>query len=149
MPDVFTLKKRREIMQAIRCKDTAPEMFVRRLIHSLGYRYRLHDKKLPGNPDMVFPGRKKVIFIHGCYWHRHNCKKGRSVPKSNVDFWEKKFEANRDRDVRNQKILRKDGWSVMTIWQCQITSSNLEELKIEIQKFLNDPRNAKGPGLSI
>lgn len=119
MIDHVSKEKRSEIMKRIRGKDTAPELIVRKLIYSLGYRYRLHGQKLPGKPDIVFAGKKKVIFVHGCFWHGHNCKKGKP-PKSNLDYWLPKLKENRRRDTLNQKLIRSAGWEVLIIWQCQI-----------------------------
>jgi DNA mismatch endonuclease Vsr len=118
--DTLTKEERSEIMGRVHSKDTRPEMVVRRLVHSLGYRYRLHRKGLPGKPDMAFPGRKKVIFIHGCFWHRHEgCALAR-MPKSRVDFWNQKLEGNKARDQRNVQLLRDAGWGVLTVWECQL-----------------------------
>lgn len=118
--DTLTKEERSEIMGRVHGKDTRPEMLVRRLVHSLGYRYRLHRKDLPGRPDMAFPGRRKVIFIHGCFWHRHEgCALAR-MPKSRVDFWNQKLEGNKARDQRNVQLLRDAGWDVLTVWECQL-----------------------------
>lgn len=107
-------------MSRVRGKDTAPEMTVRRLVFSLGYRYRLHDKRLPGTPDLVFAGRKKIIFVHGCFWHRHDgCPLAR-IPKSNTAFWAQKLEANSERDARNLAALRELGWRVLVVWECDL-----------------------------
>lgn len=127
--------ERSEIMSRIRAKDTRPEMLVRRLIFAEGYRYRLHDRKLPGCPDLVFKNRSKVIFVHGCFWHRHpNCVLAR-MPKSRLDFWEPKLTANKARDARNNKLLAKEGWKVLTIWECQLRDT--ERLKRSIRRFLD------------
>jgi len=118
--DTITKEERSEIMGRVHSKDTRPEMLVRRLVHSLGYRYRLHRKDLPGKPDMAFPGRKKVIFVHGCFWHRHEgCALAR-MPKSRVTFWETKLEGNKTRDQRTVQLLRDAGWEVLTVWECQL-----------------------------
>jgi DNA mismatch endonuclease (patch repair protein) len=111
---------RRRTMQAVKSKDTAPEMLVRRLLHSAGYRYRLHRKDMPGCPDLVFPGRRKLIFIHGCFWHGHGCKRGARVPKSNIDYWAAKISRNRDRDEKSTRQLASAGWRVLVIWECEI-----------------------------
>lgn len=107
-------------MQSIHSVDTVPEKSLRHKLHSLGYRYRLHCKYLPGKPDIVFPARRKVIFVNGCFWHRHHCKRGKSTPATNRPFWLEKFEGNKKRDKRNRRDLRKLGWSVFTVWECQI-----------------------------
>lgn len=102
--------RRSEIMGRVRSRDTVPEMLVRRLTHGMGYRYRLHAKDLPGKPDLVFRTRRKVIFVHGCFWHRHpSCHLART-PKSRQEFWLAKFEANRQRDLKNEKALREENW---------------------------------------
>lgn len=105
-------------MSRIRGKNTALEMKVRSLLHGLGYRYRLHRKDLPGTPDLVFPARKSVILIHGCFWHGHDCARA-ALPTSNRDFWETKIGRNKERDGQAQEALIKGGWKVLTIWQCQ------------------------------
>jgi DNA mismatch endonuclease (patch repair protein) len=120
--DTLTPSERSERMSRVRYKDTKPEFVVRRLVFALGYRFRLHSKRLPGRPDLVFPGLKKVIFVHGCFWHRHpakTCMLAR-LPKSRLDFWLPKLEANRRRDVVQQRRLRRMGWSVMVVWECQL-----------------------------
>lgn len=118
MADTRTPEQRRRIMQAVGTKDTGPEWIVRRLLHKHGYRYRLHPKLLPGKPDIVLRGRKKAIFVHGCFWHAHNCDKGRA-PKSKLDYWGPKLAANVERDAKKAGELEALGWSVLTVWQCQ------------------------------
>lgn len=114
-------------MSLIRGKNTKPELAVRRLVHSMGYRYRLHRADLPGRPDLVFPGRKKVIFVHGCFWHRHpGCSRCR-LPKSRTDFWESKLAGNRLRDLQHQEGLRALGWGVLVVWECQVRKPGLAE----------------------
>ena len=135
MPDKLNQAQRRICMSHNRGTDTRPEMVVRRLIFSMGYRYRLHYKRLPGKPDIVFPGRKKVIFVNGCYWHRHGCPKGCSVPETNKDFWIAKFDRTIERDKQNLQELSKLGWSVMVVWECEIRE---EKLQKRIQQFLNN-----------
>lgn len=123
-------------MSRVRGRDTKPEMLVRRLTHGMGYRYRLHRRGLPGSPDLVFPSRMKVIFVHGCFWHRHldpGCKLAR-LPKSKLDFWGPKLETNRERDERNLVPLAELGWDVLVIWECQ--TKNREELQTRIGEFL-------------
>lgn len=133
MIDHVSKEKRSDIMKRIRGKDTAPELMVRKLIYSLGYRYRLHVKELPGKPDLVFLGRKKVIFVHGCFWHGHNCKKGKP-PKTNFDYWLPKLNENQARDARNQTLLESMGWQVLVLWQCEINDT--DSLKKIITNFL-------------
>ncbi|WP_341327215.1 very short patch repair endonuclease [Methylotuvimicrobium sp. KM2] len=134
MVDKVSKEKRSEIMSKVRGKDTSPELVVRKLVFSLGYRYRLHAKNLPGKPDLVFPGRKKAIFVHGCFWHYHDCKKGKP-PKSNEAYWLPKLEKNRKRDQENAALLENLGWEVMVIWQCQL--KNLLDLETAIKSFLD------------
>lgn len=119
--DKISVARRSANMRAIRSKDMKPEMAVRRLAHSMGYRFRLHRKDLPGKPDMVFPRRRAVFFIHGCFWHQHpdpNCRDARP-PKSNTDYWQPKLARNQARDAENEASLRAQGWRVLVIWECQ------------------------------
>jgi len=122
-------------MARVRSKNSRPEMLVRKLVFSLGYRYRLHRKDLPGCPDLVFSGRRKVIFVHGCFWHRHqDCALAR-LPKSRLDFWIPKLEANKQRDERNKSALTKRGWKVLTIWECGL--KNTARLTVAVRRFLD------------
>ena len=123
--DTLTREQRSERMSRVRSRDTKPEMAVRSLVHSLGYRYRLHDRKLPGNPDLVFSSRKKLIFVHGCFWHRHPRCKNNRLPKSRLTFWKPKLELNRKRDLKNQRKLRRLGWRFLVIWECQTKDDEL------------------------
>ena len=136
MTDQFSTQKRSAIMQAIRGKDTKPEHTVRSLIHRLGYRYRLHVRELPGCPDLVFPSLRKVIFVHGCFWHRHHCRKGRSTPTTRARFWKEKLESNKDRDAKHRRKLSRLGWSVLTVWECQITPNKTGPLAQRFRRFL-------------
>jgi len=125
-------------MSRVRNKNSIPEMKLRRLVHGLGYRYRLHVGKLPGKPDLVFPGRRSVIFMHGCFWHRHpGCKLAR-LPKSKLDFWVEKLEANRQRDIAHQKQLRELGWRVLVIWECEM--DDIEHVSLMVKTFLGAER---------
>lgn len=124
---------RSENMRAIRSKDTLPEMAVRSLVHGLGYRFRLHRADLPGKPDLAFPARRKVIFVHGCFWHSHDCKSG-LIPKSNQDFWLPKLRRNKIRDNKNLEALTVQGWKAMVIWQCELRDSR--SLRLKIKRFL-------------
>lgn len=120
-------------MRRVGQKNTGPEIVVRRTAHRLGYRFRLHDANLPGKPDLVFPGRQRIIFVHGCFWHGHNCSSG-TLPKSNTEFWAAKIERNRLRDATNNRKLRRQGWKILTIWQCKLRDSvNLER---KLHRFL-------------
>lgn len=118
--DRLSPEQRSRLMSRIKGKDTKPEIVVRKLLTSMGYRYRLHRKDLPGTPDIVFPGRKKVIFVSGCYWHRHPSCSRASTPSTRKDFWEAKFNANVNRDRSNIAELQRQGWDVLTIWECEI-----------------------------
>ena len=119
----FSVTERSEIMSRVRSKNSRPEMSVRKLVFSLGYRYRLHANDLPGHPDLVFRRLRKVIFIHGCFWHRHaSCALAR-LPKSHLDFWLPKLEGNRKRDEKNRRALTKAGWKVLIIWECQMSGA--------------------------
>jgi DNA mismatch endonuclease, patch repair protein len=113
-------------MSRIRSGDTKPEKIVRSLLHAMGYRYRLHRKDLPGTPDIVLPKYKTVIFVHGCFWHRHPDCKNATNPKTNADFWEKKFAENVERDNRNRSKLEELGWSIVTIWECETEKPPIE-----------------------
>lgn len=133
-------------MSRVRGKDTGPEMAVRRLVHALGYRYRLHVRELPGCPDLVFPGRKKVIFVHGCFWHRHRCRHGRQMPKTRPEFWRPKLEGNRERDRSYRRALTRQGWGVLVVWQCQ--TRRLERLTQRLIAFLERPPRKRKRGHS-
>jgi len=113
-------------MRAVKSKDTVPEMIVRRLVHRLGYRYRLHRQDLPGKPDLTFRSRRKVVFMHGCFWHGHSCARGARIPKNNRDYWTAKIARNKARDADNLDRLRDTGWSVLTVWECEIKDAGLE-----------------------
>lgn len=136
MTDTLSRPARSERMGRVRAKDTKPEMTVRRIVYGMGYRYRLHDKRLPGSPDLVFRGRSKVIFVHGCFWHRHpdpTCKLAR-MPKSRQDFWGPKLEGNRERDERTRDALDQQGWKQMVVWECECRQT--EQLENKLRAFL-------------
>ncbi len=135
MVDVHSPEKRSYNMARIKGKDTKPEMIVRKWLWQNGYRYRLHTRDLPGKPDIVFRGRKKAIFINGCFWHRHECKYF-TWPKSNTDFWKQKIEANVIRDSENYLKLEDSGWNYLVIWECETKEKNLEPLWKKIISFL-------------
>jgi DNA mismatch endonuclease (patch repair protein) len=122
-------EKRRRTMQAVKSRDTGPEMIVRQMLHAEGYRYRLHRKSLPGCPDLVFPSRRKVLFINGCFWHGHACPHGSRVPKANRQYWQKKIARNRERDIQSREALTALGWQSLTIWECEIKALDLADLK--------------------
>lgn len=127
--------ERRRTMRAVKSRDTKPEMKVRRIAHSMGYRYRLHRADLPGKPDLVFPSRRKVIFVHGCWWHGHDCKRGAREPATNRDYWLPKLARNKKRDAENEKLLGADGWNVLTFWECQLKDA--DELAVRLRNFLD------------
>ena len=118
--DVFTPEERSRVMAQVRSADTGPERAVRRLAHALGYRFRLQRKDLPGRPDLVFPGRRTALFVHGCFWHGHDCARGRRVPRSNADYWRAKIDRNRERDRRSLLELEALGWRVVIVWECEL-----------------------------
>lgn len=124
---------RRRTMAAIRGKDTKPELKVRRLLHSLGYRFRLHRRDLPGTPDIVLPGRRKVIEVRGCFWHDHGCNLS-SSPRTRRDYWAAKFATNRARDARNDEALRAMGWDLLVLWECGL--NQVEQLEADLVSFL-------------
>ena len=139
MTDTMTPEQRHRCMSAIKGKDTKPEMIVRRYLFSKGLRYRLHVKKLPGNPDLVLPKYKTVVFINGCFWHGHEGCKYYRLPKSNVEFWESKITNNKNRDILNEIKLKELGWRVVRIWECEIRrvqdrDQSLEKLYNQIVK---------------
>jgi DNA mismatch endonuclease (patch repair protein) len=133
--DVFSPAHRSQIMRQVHSKDTRPELTVRRLVHGMGYRYRLHSKNLPGCPDLMLTAHKKAIFVHGCFWHRHECPSA-TLPKSNRDYWERKQNRNAARDKENIRALRGLGWKVLIIWECEI--KDVKRLQRQVQRFLAD-----------
>ena len=135
--DTITESERSRIMAAVKSKDTTPELLVRRLVHSLGYRYRLHVRTLPGTPDLVFPRLGTIINVNGCFWHMHSCGRCR-VPSSRTEYWTAKLHRNAERDKRTGQELRRGGWRVMVIWECQINPSRLDRLRAKIVAFLED-----------
>jgi DNA mismatch endonuclease (patch repair protein) len=120
MADTFTKSQRSRIMAAVKSRHTKPEMIVRQIVHQLGYRFRLHRSDLPGTPDIVLNRFHAIINIHGCFWHQHSCPAGHRMPKSRTDYWTKKLNGNAVRDRRNLRRLRRGGWKVLTIWECQV-----------------------------
>ncbi|NPV02658.1 MAG: DNA mismatch endonuclease Vsr [Brevinematales bacterium] len=135
--DVLNTDQRHINMSRIRSKNTKPEMFIRHILWHEGYRYRLHYKKLPGKPDIVFPRKRKVIFVNGCFWHRHNCEAFK-LPETNKIFWEKKIGSNVIRDNRNRQDLLNAGWSYLDIWTCEISKKNSDNLKAKLIRFLEE-----------
>lgn len=137
MADDLTPEQRHRCMSAIRSKDTKPEMIVRRAVHALGYRFRLHRRDLPGHPDLILPRHKKAIFVHGCFWHAHTCRAGSRVPTSNVEYWVRKRAGNVSRDEQAQSKLKALGWQTLTIWECEIKQA--EFLERTLKTFLGSP----------
>ena len=131
--DTFTPAERSAVMKRVRGKDTAPEMTVRRMVHGMGFRYALHRSDLPGNPDLVFPARERVIFVHGCFWHGHSCRAGRNRPASNTNYWTAKLDRNVARDAVNRRRLRNLGWRVLVIWECELKNPN--RLRARVSRF--------------
>jgi DNA mismatch endonuclease, patch repair protein len=130
-PSHVVSPQRSALMARVRGKDTAPELAVRKAAHALGCRFRLHRRSLPGTPDLVFPGRRKVVFVHGCFWHRHeNCRRC-TTPKSRAEFWLEKFSTNKARDARNMRALVALGWEVLTIWECETFDRGALDLRLE------------------
>jgi DNA mismatch endonuclease (patch repair protein) len=124
---------RRRTMRAVKSKDTKPEWIVRRLLHAAGYRYWLHVSSLPGKPDLVFPGRRAVIFVHGCFWHGHDCKRGARMPATNRQYWSAKISRNKQRDAEHIHAIRKAGWRVLTVWEYE---TKLPSLMKRMTRFL-------------
>ncbi|WP_103666120.1 very short patch repair endonuclease [Gracilimonas amylolytica] len=138
MADIYTTKKRSKIMSNISGKETKPEIIVRKYLFSQGFRYLKNDKRYPGKPDIVLPKYKTIIFVHGCFWHGHDCKKG-GLPETRKEFWEKKINGTKKRDIRNKEALEENGWNVLTIWECEILNKldrvqRLEKLAQKIKK---------------
>lgn len=129
--DVVSPTRRSAMMARIRARDTKPEMAVRKAAHRLGYRFRLHRRDLPGSPDLVFPARKKIVFVHGCFWHSHEGCRFAYRPKSNVEFWEGKLRKNRERDIRVKGELECMGWDVLVIWECETVDSGLVASRLQ------------------
>ena len=134
MTDVHTPEQRSRNMAGIRGKNTKPEKLVRSLLHRLGYRYRVHRRDLPGKPDLAFASQRKVIFVHGCFWHMHNCRWGRVTPATNAEFWQAKRKGNCDRDEKALKALKEAGWQTHVVWECETKAH--EELKRSLTAFL-------------
>jgi DNA mismatch endonuclease (patch repair protein) len=134
--DKLTPQARSRNMRLIRSRDTSPELSVRRYLHGLGFRFRLHDPKLPGKPDLVFPSRRAAVFVHGCFWHGcQRCADGLRKVKSNASYWSPKIEGNKERDQRHMLALQNAGWHVFTIWECEVEPNRLEALAAELQQL--------------
>ncbi|AZV95394.1 very short patch repair endonuclease [Bordetella sp. J329] len=133
---VTTTPQRSRMMSSIRGKNTRPERTLRSLLFVRGFRYRLHVRKLPGSPDLVFPKHKAVVFVHGCFWHRHDGCRYTTTPQTNEDFWQRKFQGNVDRDKRNMEMLRSLGWRVATVWECAMRHSAEDTAQL-VEKWLH------------
>lgn len=142
MGDRLTPESRSSCMRAVRSKDTSAELQVRSLVHKLGFRYSLHDARLPGKPDLVLRSRRKIIFVHGCFWHRHSCRHGSISPKTNADYWNAKRERNVQRDALQSRLLRADGWQVLIVWECQLKYP--DRLSRRLQRFLTNAEFSAG-----
>lgn len=134
MTDVHTIEQRSRNMAAIKCKNTSPELIVRSLVHRMGFRYSLHRKDLPGKPDIVLASRKKIIEVHGCFWHMHKCRYGKVTPSTNAAFWAAKRLSNVKRDRLNHRELKACGWAILTVWECQ--TKDLDFLSKRLSHFL-------------
>jgi DNA mismatch endonuclease (patch repair protein) len=128
--DVFDTAARSAVMRRVKGRDTGPELKVRKALWALGARYRLHRKDLPGSPDLVLPGRRLALFVHGCFWHGHDCPRGARVPKANRDYWTAKVARNRARDIRAEAALTEAGWRVETIWECDLKDGAMLEARL-------------------
>ncbi|MCJ2029511.1 very short patch repair endonuclease [Methylobacterium sp. J-043] len=137
MADMMTPEQRSRCMANIGSKNTNPEINVRRIAHAAGYRFRLHRRDLPGAPDLVFPARRRIVFVHGCFWHRHPGCRLASEPKTKADFWQAKFERNVSRDAASEAALIADGWSVLTIWECETRQP--DSVAARLREFLGPP----------
>ena len=142
MADSLTPEHRSWNMSRIRSRDTKPERVVRSLLHGMGYRFTVNGPKnrtLPGRPDIVLPKYRTVIFVHGCFWHRHKGCKGTTTPKTRTDWWEAKFAGNVARDRRNQRSLRKEGWRVIVVWECELVEASKNQIQSKIRRYLDMP----------
>lgn len=138
--DVFTAEQRSAVMRRVKGRDTSPELALRKLLTRLGYRYRLHHKDLPGKPDLALPGRKAAVFVHGCFWHGHDCKRGARQPKANADYWTAKIARNRARDARVQAELTAMGWRPLVVWECELKDA--EALAARLDDHLGPTKKA-------
>lgn len=142
MSDVFDTEKRAAVMRAVKARDTAPERTVRALLRAQGYRYRLDARDLPGRPDIVLRGRRKAIFVHGCFWHGHDCARGARLPRANADYWRAKIDRNRARDAASVAALEASGWSVTVVWECALRAP--DAVAARLAAFLGPPPAGRG-----
>lgn len=142
MADTLTPEQRRRSMASVKGKDTGPEKIVRSLLHKLGYRFRLHRRDLPGKPDIVFPSRRKVVFVHGCFWHMHKCRRGKVAPVTNAEFWHTKRHGTVNRDRRTLRTLAANGWEAYIVWECAL--KDLNALRSRLEEFLSPRTRARG-----
>ncbi len=147
--DIFDRQKRSEVMSRVRGKDTKPELRVRSYLHAAGLRYVLHDKRLPGKPDLSFPSRRVAVFVHGCFWHGHEGCKRATLPATRPEFWQAKIDGNKERDRRDRETLEALGWQVRVLWQCSITDASLGDLAREIGDLLPQRRPPIGVRQSL
>jgi DNA mismatch endonuclease, patch repair protein len=138
MADVLTPEQRRFNMSRIRNRNTKPEMIVRSMVHKMGFRYRLHRKDLAGKPDLVFPSRRKIIFVHGCFFHMHDCQYGKVTPKTNTEFWQNKRLRNVERDKKNIAELKQQDWNILIIWECMTKPRNIDKLSAILKNYLSN-----------
>jgi DNA mismatch endonuclease (patch repair protein) len=146
MTDVFSPEKRSAVMRRVKGKDTAPELKVRRLLRRLGVGYRLHRADLPGKPDIAMPGRKLALFVHGCFWHGHDCARGARIPKANRPYWEAKIARNRVRDTAHRAALEAMGWRAVTLWECELKDEVALEVRLAalVTPSATPPSSARG-----
>ena len=144
MTDVYPPEKRSAVMRRVKGRDTTPEMKVRKALTRLGARYRLHRKDLPGNPDVVLPGRRLALFVHGCFWHGHDCARGSRVPKQNRDYWVAKVARNVARDAKTRAALADQGWRAETLWECELKDA--KALEARLARLLSPERSERGRG---
>lgn len=136
--DVVDVATRSRMMSGIRSRDTKPEMIVRKYLHARGFRYRLHARDLPGSPDLILPKHRVAIFVHGCFWHRHSGCRYTTTPASNVERWQRKFDANVERDVRKETLLQSEGWRVIVVWECELRRAPEERLQLLVTEITNE-----------
>jgi DNA mismatch endonuclease, patch repair protein len=139
--DKLTAEQRSALMRQVRARDTRAELAVRSLVHRLGYRFRLHRNDLPGKPDLAFPSRRKAIFVHGCFWHGHDCRAGRNRPATNTSYWDGKLQKNMQRDRASLAALSAQGWTAMVVWECEL--KDCEGLAHRVSRFLNQPSQSE------